>query len=195
MIRDRLVVGLCDFKLSEKLQLDQKLTLDVAVTSVHQSESVHRQQSDLRKDDDRKLPIDSVEKEWKHPSGHKRGDPSTQRKSGPPKKAPQQSKCNRCGLSPSHDIKSCPAKDCVCRGCSKQGHYQRVCKTVKVSNIEREMEEDSGVFLGAVKEGDSQPCIVKILVNNEEIEFCIDVSAEVTAISERTHRLIGSLEL
>ena len=74
MIRDRLVVGLCDFKLSEKLQLDQKLTLDVAVTSVHQSESVHRQQSDLRKDDDRKLPIYSVEKEWKHPSGHKRGE-------------------------------------------------------------------------------------------------------------------------
>ena len=67
-------------------------------------------------------------------------------------------------------------------------------KTVKVSNIEREMEEDSGLFLGAVK-GDSQPCIVKILVNNEEIEFCIDISAEVTAISERTHRLIGSLEL
>ena len=57
------------------------------------------------------------------------------------------------------------------------------------------MEEDSGLFLGAVKEGDSQPCIVKILVNNEEIEFCIDISAEVTAISERTHRLIGSLEL
>ena len=119
MIKDRLVVGLRDSKLSEKLQLDPKLTLNVAVTSVRQSELVHRQQSDLRKDDGRKLPIDGVEKERKHPSGHKRGDPSTQKKSGPPKKAPQQSKCNHCGLSPSHDIKSCPAKDCVCRGCGK----------------------------------------------------------------------------
>ena len=79
------------------------------MASARQSESVYRQQSDLRKDDDRKLPIDSVEKKQKHPSGHKRGDPSTQRKSGPPKEAPQQSKCTHCGLSPSHDIKSCPA--------------------------------------------------------------------------------------
>ena len=44
-------------------------------------------------------------------------------------------------------------------------------------------------------EGDSQPWTVKILVNNEEIEFCIATGAEVTAISERTHRLIGSPEL
>ena len=87
------------------------------MASARQSESVYRQQSDLRKDDDRKLPIDSVEKKQKHPSGHKRGDPSTQRKSGPPKEAPQQSKCTHCGLSPSHDIKTCPATDCVCRGC------------------------------------------------------------------------------
>ena len=50
--------------------------------SARQSESVHRQQSDLRKDDDRRLPIDSVEKKRKHPSGHKRGDPSTQRRVG-----------------------------------------------------------------------------------------------------------------
>ena len=180
-------MGLCDSKLSEKLQLDPKLTLDSGVMSARQSESVHRQQSDLRKDDDRKL--------QKHPSGHKRGDLSTQRKSGPPRKAPQQSKCTRCGLNPSHDIKSCPAKDCVCRGCGKRGHYQRVCKTVKVSNIERETEEDSGLLLGAVTERDSQPWTVKILVNNEEIEFCINTGAEVTAISECTHCLIGSPEL
>ena len=163
--------------------------------SAPQSESVHRQQSDLRKDDDRKLPIDSVEKKRKHPSGHKRGDPSTQRKSGPPRKAPQQSKCTRFGLSPSHNIRSCPAKDCVCRGCGKRGHYQRVCKTVKVSNIERETEDDSGLFLRAVTEGDSQPWTVKILVNNKEIEFFIDTGADIIAILERTHRLIGSPEL
>ena len=43
MIGDRLVVGLRDSKLSEKLQLDPKLTLDSAVMSARQSESVHRQ--------------------------------------------------------------------------------------------------------------------------------------------------------
>ena len=41
MVRDRLVVGLCDSKLSEKLQLDLSLTLDAAVTMTRQFETVH----------------------------------------------------------------------------------------------------------------------------------------------------------
>ena len=39
-IRDRIVVGLRDKKLSEKLQLDSKLTLEKAVTQARQSETV-----------------------------------------------------------------------------------------------------------------------------------------------------------
>lgn len=193
MIRDRLVVGLRDAKLSEKLQLDSKLTLDTAVTSVRQSESVHRQQSDLRKEDEKRVPIDNIVKKGKPFS---RGDFGGQKRGGPPKRIPQQSKCTRCGLSPSHDVKSCPAKDCVCRGCGKRGHYRRVCKSAKVSNIEKDTGENSDLFLGAVTETkSSQPWTVKISVNDKEIEFCLDTGAEVTAISERTHRLIGSPKL
>ena len=54
MVRDRLVVGLCDSKLSEKLQLNPSLTLDAAVTMTCQSESVHMQQTQLRKEDKEK---------------------------------------------------------------------------------------------------------------------------------------------
>ena len=45
MIRDRIVVGLRDAKLSGKLQLDPVLTLDKAVTQARQSESIKQQQS------------------------------------------------------------------------------------------------------------------------------------------------------
>ena len=38
MIRDRLVVGIKDAKLSEKLQLDPDLTLEKAITQAHQAE-------------------------------------------------------------------------------------------------------------------------------------------------------------
>ena len=41
LIRDRLVVGIRDARLSETLQLDSDLTLKEAVTSIHQSEMVH----------------------------------------------------------------------------------------------------------------------------------------------------------
>ena len=48
MIRDRLVVGIHDAALSEKLQLDPKLTLESAKTAIHQKEAVHEQQQTLK---------------------------------------------------------------------------------------------------------------------------------------------------
>ena len=48
MIRDRLVVGLQDASLSEKLQLDPDLTLDKAVYKVRQNEAVKKQQKVIR---------------------------------------------------------------------------------------------------------------------------------------------------
>ena len=44
MIRDRLVVGICDCSLSEKLQLDPSLTLETAKMTIRQREAVHEQQ-------------------------------------------------------------------------------------------------------------------------------------------------------
>ena len=57
MIRDRIVVGLCDQKLSERLQLEADLTLEKAMTMVHQSESVRKQQSVIR--GDKEIPMES----------------------------------------------------------------------------------------------------------------------------------------
>ena len=45
MIRDRIVVGIQNQKLAEKLQLDLELTLDKAITMVQQSEAVKEQQT------------------------------------------------------------------------------------------------------------------------------------------------------
>ena len=48
LIRDRIVVGLKDKKLSEKLQLNPKLTLEKAVTQARKSETVKKQQDILQ---------------------------------------------------------------------------------------------------------------------------------------------------
>ena len=44
MIRERLVVGIRDSALSEKLQVDSKVTLDTAKKMICQREAVHEQQ-------------------------------------------------------------------------------------------------------------------------------------------------------
>ena len=51
MIRNRLVVGIRDTVLSERLQLDPKLTLESAKRAVRQREAVKEQQQTLNKDE------------------------------------------------------------------------------------------------------------------------------------------------
>ncbi|KAM7292169.1 uncharacterized protein ISCGN_025414 [Ixodes scapularis] len=70
MIRDRIVVGVRDYKLSEKMQLDANLTLETATTMARQSETIKGQQAELR-------PTDSVSRvkairPSKDPPPHKR---------------------------------------------------------------------------------------------------------------------------
>ena len=48
MIRDRLVVGIRDGALSEKMQLDDQLTLESAKKAIRQREAVHEQQKELK---------------------------------------------------------------------------------------------------------------------------------------------------
>ena len=57
MIRDRIVVGIRDLALSERLQLDTDLTLDKAKTMVCQRVAVHQQQELLKKDFKKKLTL------------------------------------------------------------------------------------------------------------------------------------------
>jgi len=50
MIRDQIVVGIKDPKLSEKLQMDYRLTLETAIQHVRQSETIKQQQPLLWKE-------------------------------------------------------------------------------------------------------------------------------------------------
>ena len=59
IIRDRLVAGLRDAELSERLQLDADLTMETALTKARQSETVHQQQAFLRGKED-EIPIATV---------------------------------------------------------------------------------------------------------------------------------------
>ena len=121
MIRDRIVVGIQDVSLSEKLQLESNLTLEAAVTAVRQREAVKKQQGILRSHP-ASTPVASVDVLQ---SGL-RNPPSTNRQTlgKQPRRARQKSAngiepskekvCGRCGKSPIHKVQQCPAKDVTC---------------------------------------------------------------------------------
>ena len=181
MIRDRIVVGISNTKLSEKLQLDTDLTLEKAVTQARQAEVVKRQQPLVRGEQGATL------------VGGVRGAQDTKSKNNG-KPIP----CARCGKSPKHDLDKCPARNAVCRKCKKRGHYQVVCRTGKPGRVQQvsedtEEKDNDSFFLGAV--GDPRPddpWAISLHVNGMPVNFLIDTGAEVTLISQSIHRALGS---
>ena len=65
MIRDRIVVGLKDLALSEKLQMDPDLTLLKATETAREREAIKQQQGILRKDFQEETQIDIVSQDKK----------------------------------------------------------------------------------------------------------------------------------
>ena len=122
LIRETIVVGIMDFNLSERLQLDSDLTLEKAVTTVHQTEMVHQQQSTIRDDSVKKPSIGAITPRRSvppgvKPSAHKKPSLFTRSAPQPPMS------CPHFGLFSPHHFKACPAKDAECQKCKKRGHY------------------------------------------------------------------------
>ena len=133
LIRDRIVVGLQDVKLSEKLQMDSSLTLQTAINKARQNESVKKQQKILRSgstDPPASPEVDEVNEA----KGKRDGRPHY----------PKKKKCMRCGsTSENHSRQKCPARDATCVRCNKRGHFAKVCLSApkKVNRSQLKMQK------------------------------------------------------
>ncbi|GBO26978.1 hypothetical protein AVEN_29996-1 [Araneus ventricosus] len=130
LIRDRIVVGIRDKYLSEKLQLDADLTLTKAIERVRLSEVVKEQQEKLIEKDSafvnaispnkpakflKQKPSPGARKQNAKPDFHGKNNENESRLHG---------KCKWCGKK-RHDKRVCPARDARCRQCSKIEHYAK----------------------------------------------------------------------
>ena len=136
MIRDRIVVGLLNEALAEKLQLDSKLTLETAVTTTRQSEGVQKQQSVVRgkstvNNTELVDAVDAVHSSQgvKNKFQHKQVARNFAPGRTPAAQQNKVERCPRCGKSPSHSRHQCPARDAVCHRYQKKGHFQTMCRT------------------------------------------------------------------
>ncbi|UYV81563.1 K02A2.6-like, partial [Cordylochernes scorpioides] len=171
LIRDRIVVGVRDRELSERMQLDTDLTLVKATLMAKQLESVKEQQSSLYQQDS----VDQIKKMPNHIKEAKRHEPKIRQfKSN--QLGGSSHGCTRCGNSNNHDWKNCPAMNSYCSKCKKKGHYAKVCRSEAINEIKSEI-----AFLGSV-EDNSKKWIVPIKVNNRQINFKIDTGADVNVL-------------
>ena len=191
MIRDRLVVGIRDTGLSEKLQMDPKLTLDEAKRKIRQREAVIEQRKELHQDG--RVGSQATLEEVKTNRSQIRGGTGGRREGRNAhschKDKPQ---CKRCG-NDTHPPDKCPAKGATCHKCGKKGHFSKKCFT-KTGASTRELSLDSA-FLGTLGASDPQAWTVNVGIANKEVPFKIDTGAEVTAISEDTYHTLRDIPL
>lgn len=188
LIRDRIVVGLLDKSLSEKLQLDSKLTLQGAIMAARNSETVQRQQTELRSQDALKTDVEEVKRKSSHHTAQPR------RRCNSPKGAALQPSgfCGSCGMLQQHTKQHCPAAGKRCRACNKVGHFESVCRSKQSSARQtrtRTTYESSGklhlqeVSLGEVlNSANGQPWYIDAMVGTKMVTFKVDTGADVTVI-------------
>ena len=203
LVRDHLVVGCRDRRLSEKLQMHSELTLSKAVKIARQSESVKQQQEVVRNVEaeavhvvtkslyQKKAPGDD-KKATKWKSFQQRGKPFKQRQNS----GQSDSKCGRCGAFKAHPRKLCPAIRAKCLKCRKIGHFANMCGSKVVHTLKKEdldkssSEVDCYPFLGelTVSEVTSEAWRIKAIVDGNSLMFKIDSGADVTAIPENLYQ-------
>ena len=204
MLRDRLVVGIKDIALSERLQLDAELSLEKAKTAIRQKEAVKEHRSHIRGDGTKKDPIVLEElgsrKSPRKGVSHKtRGRPQQRKPPGSRAGNAPAANCTRCGRARHPDGDNCPAKSATCHKCNRKGHYSVQCfsKTTAAASATHEMSLDT-TFLDTVtkKEGkSSKSWYTDLLLEGQEISFKLDTGAEVTAISEQAYRSLKGTAL
>ena len=109
LIRDRVVIGVRDKKLSMKHQMEESLTLGKAISIARQHEYVKQEQATLKQD-----------------SGIT-GESVDLLRAGKSFKRSSSATCSRCGKGAHHPKATCPAANAKCHRCHKIGHYQECC--------------------------------------------------------------------
>ena len=197
LIRDRIVVGLQNRELSEKLQLDTNLTLEEATNLARQRETVKQQQNIL--DGGFKSTPAHVDGIAKGKSRRNKGnfkeksqDKSKEKPSDSSKEKNPDQKCQRC-LGKLHPKKTCPARFSKCNKCSKIGHRAQACKSSKPGKVFEVTKEEESFFLGEivdVSEVQSNPTkspwIATVLVDKKPVNFKLDSGADVTVVPYNT---------
>ena len=190
MIRDRIVVGIKNHALSEKMQLEEGLDLARATKLARENEAIKKQQPGLRETADRrvKTEVDDIQTKGHKQKPERRRLP-TQQRTGPPRSTTVQPQkhhksCTRCGNNHPQGREHCPAKETKCHKCGKIGHFQRVCRS-SINDITKQTETTQ--FLGAITQDNNEPWTIKIQVNRRPIVFKIDTGADVTVIPEELH--------
>ncbi|KAK3091772.1 hypothetical protein FSP39_022529 [Pinctada imbricata] len=194
-IRDRLVLGVADKEVSEKLQLKSDLTLESAIEMARQRELVKTQMKDI----DSPKALDAVQRErsvgrgQSSGRGHSRnyrsrpgGRGHHPRHRGSGRYQGHQARCQNCNGTHAQETR-CPAKGKRCHRCRNMDHFASCCRKNVNEVVHEEHESDNSLFLGSVTtcNDNSEAWNVKLKICGKPVVFKIDSGADTSVISDK----------
>ena len=115
MIRDRLVCGINDDRIQQRLLVKPQLTLAKVTKLAQAAELVKQEAAEINKDS-HSTPHSGIET-----GGAVANDPVNRLSKS------NDRECYRC--KGRHTLSSCSLKDATCHGCGKTGHIKKACRT------------------------------------------------------------------
>ncbi|GBN86563.1 hypothetical protein AVEN_157987-1 [Araneus ventricosus] len=154
-IRDRIVCGIRDKRVSGKLQLEADLTPEKAINIAKQAEIIKKQQRFVTnyenkipnsadkitaKQIPKFIPEEGEQNVYsKREIQRSRNGNKTQISKFRENCSKTETQCKWCGNSKVHSKEQCPAKNAICNACKKKGHYSRVYRShLKVNALTEE---------------------------------------------------------
>ena len=167
LIRDRIVVGIKDASLSERLQMDPELTLEKAKTVVRQRETVREQQVTIKRVRlEAPQLLEAVGQ--KNQKGTKRYKKQTS--------TPPQKRCTQGGKD-QHPCNACLVKEATCRKYQKKGHFAVICRTKILHNVDLDNPTLDSFYLDTIHDTEDSTFWMKyVKVNNISVTFKVDTS-------------------
>ena len=195
MLRDRLVCGVNDEKIQNRLLSESGLTYQKALGLAQSLETAAQNLKELQ------------QKQRGEGSGMETGNRQHsgilkigggQRRYHPGPEAAKKGACYRCGKE-GHHANKCKFREATCHNCGKRGHLKAVCRSKfkkksprsKVGQMEDEYDEEY------LSEGDrlhtihavsaSRPLMVSVVIDGQRTQMELDTGAAYSIVSEKLH--------
>ena len=186
LIRDKLVSGIQDDKVREKLLGIKNLTLEAAIEMLRTTQAIKCRLKDMgglttQETLERNSSVNvvkhkkKVEREGRDQHKISKGMRNQARTNTPAVRKV----CKFCGKQHEFKRELCPASGKKCKKCGKQGHFQKVCQSANaVHAVEDSQSEEETFAISTVKRSSSTPTLITFKVNqHHNITFEIDTGA------------------
>ena len=213
LIRDRIICGMSDDGVRERLLRQEDLTLDKTLQLCRAAEATRAQAKELSSKDE-KVSVDALGSKRKSfpfaqnhtsrqyqarrpPSQSQRptgqGQSRTQNQFQQQNQRPFQksgNSCGRCGYW--HGRNYCSAQDKTCKKCGRANHFAKCCRTPVIQQVHemQNLEVSEDEFLVDVVES-AKSCDewkVHLEVNEKPVEFKLDTGAQTNLIPDSVYQ-------